>query len=329
MSTGIHSIQNQYHGINAHLHSYWQNMGGWASFHGNHIADLLRAMRASLLPMGYTADLETSVQVRRLDGPTDEPESDITIFDPHPVRPLLPATAKGDDAEVLILTVPEALQELPLSEKEYMAIAIYQLGHRGRNQGAPVAWVELLSPSNKGGSQDAALYREKRSQLIHSGLVFVELDYLHESGATLGRLGSYRIRQRQPADSNAHPYRIAVIDPRPNFDEGKAYVAEFDVDEPIPTLAIPLNGEDQLIFDFDAPYQKTYAETLYGLELVDYTQFPLHFDRYSPVDQARIANRMVAVRQAVQKGVNLENGPLAAAGLTLEEALAMLGLEES
>lgn len=151
---------------------------------------------------------------------------------------------------------------------------------------------------------------------------------MHESGSTLGRLGSYRIRQRQPAASNAHPYRIAVIDPRPTFDEGKAYVAEFDVDEKIPTLMIPLNGNDQLRFDFDPPYQKTYTETLYGLELVDYRQLPLHFDRYSPADQARIANRMVAVLQAVERGEDLEMGPFVAAGLPLAEALVELGLSD-
>lgn len=92
MTTGVRSIRNQYCGINAHLHSYWQSMGGWHSFHGNHITDLLRALRAALLPMGYTADLESSLQVRRLDQPMDEQESDITIFDPHPVRPFLPTT---------------------------------------------------------------------------------------------------------------------------------------------------------------------------------------------------------------------------------------------
>lgn len=109
-----------------------------------------------------------------------------------------------------------------------------------------MAWLELLSPANKGGSQDAALYREKRSQLIHSGLVFVELDYLHESGSTLGGLANYVVRRRQTAQAGAHPYRIAVIDPRPNFDEGKAYIAEFNVDEPLPTLTIPLNGSARL-----------------------------------------------------------------------------------
>ena len=44
MISGVCSVKNQYHGINAHLHSYWQSMGGWHSFHGKHIADLLRAL---------------------------------------------------------------------------------------------------------------------------------------------------------------------------------------------------------------------------------------------------------------------------------------------
>lgn len=329
MTTGIRSIRNQYRGINAHLHSYWQGMGGWHSFHGNHIADLLRTLRAALLPMGYTADLETSLQVRRLDQPLDDPESDVTIFDPHPIRPFLPASQNISDSNLLVLPVPEALQEPPLSENEFAAIAIYKLVHRGRDQGAPVAWVELLSPANKGGSQDAVTYREKRSHLIHSGLVFVELDYLHESGSTLGRLANYLIRRRQPAKANAHPYRIAVIDPRPNFDEGKAYIAEFDVDQPIPTVTIPLNGDDALAFNFDQPYQKTYTETLYGLELVDYRQLPHHFERYSPADQTRIANRMVAVLQAAQGGIDLESGPFAADSLPLAEALAQLELYKS
>lgn len=329
MTTSVRSIRNQYHGINAHLHSYWQSMGGWHSFHGNHIADLLRALRAALLPMGYTADLETSLQVRRLDQPLDDPESDVTIFDPHPVRPFLPASQNIADANLLVLPVSEVLQEPPLSENEFAAIAIYQLVHRGRNQGAPVAWVELLSPANKGGSQDAITYREKRSHLIHSGVVFVELDYLHESGSTLGRLANYFVRRRQSAKADAHPYRIAVIDPRPNFDEGKAYIAEFDVDQPIPTVTIPLNGDDLLAFNFDRPYQKTYIETLYGLELVDYSQLPQHFDRYSPADQARIANRMVVVLHAERDGVDLESGPLPVGTLPLTEALAAIELYQT
>ncbi|MEZ4869054.1 MAG: hypothetical protein R3C14_47470 [Caldilineaceae bacterium] len=58
--------------------------------------------------------------------------------------------------------------------------------------------------------------------------------------------------------------------------------------------------------------------------MVDYSQLPLHFDRYSPADQARIANRMAAVLQAARDGVDLESGPLPAGALSLAEALAAI-----
>ncbi|HEY8602006.1 MAG TPA: hypothetical protein VIL85_26505 [Thermomicrobiales bacterium] len=58
-----HSARNQYVGINPHLHSYWQGRGGWSRFHTNHIADLLRALRPLLLPRGYDADIEPSLQI--------------------------------------------------------------------------------------------------------------------------------------------------------------------------------------------------------------------------------------------------------------------------
>lgn len=87
-----------------------------------------------------------------------------------------------------------------------------------------------------------------------------------------------------------------------------------------------MKAKPTLRFNFDQPYQKTYTETLYGLELVDYHQLPHHFDCYSPTDQARIANRMVAVLQAARDGVNLESGPFAADTLPLTEALAKLAL---
>ncbi|MFN8490597.1 MAG: DUF4058 family protein [Caldilineaceae bacterium] len=324
MMQPIRSIKNQYLGINAHLHSDWQNRGGWNSFHGNHIADLLRLLRVKLLPMGYTAEIEPSLQIRRLDAPDSEPESDITIFDPHPVRPFLETAQFSPPSGVLVLSAPDALREPPLSEKELQGIAVYRIETRGRERGQPVAWLELLSPSNKGGSEDAELYREKRSKILHSGVVFVEIDYLHESGATLGRVANYRIRRNQPALSTAHPYRIAVIDPRPNFAQGQAYINEFDVDTVVPTVMIPLNGEDVLHFDFNVPYQKTFEETLYGLELVDYSQLPLRFERYSPADQARVVNRMLTVMNAVRQGKDLESGPFPVEALPLEEALAQV-----
>jgi len=297
----IQSVKNQYPGINAHLHSYWQAVGGWSRFHTNHITDLMRVIRPLLLPMGYDADVEPSLQIRRIDDakPPQFPESDITIYDLNPTRSAQSRTTPqpAGTAE-LVVPIPDALYGNPLSEKTYSAVKIYQIKPGKLDQGDPVAWIELLSPSNKPGGRDAQEYFDKRLAVIENGIVFIEIDYLHESAPTLHGIPNYRIRRGQMSDKDARAYRIVVIDPRPNLQNGIVRLKEFDVDAPIPAMSIPLSGGDALEFDFGLPYRKTFEETLYGRQLVDYSQLPQNFDRYSEADQTRIARRMLAVIEA-------------------------------
>jgi hypothetical protein len=198
----------------------------------------------------------------------------------------------------------------------------------GGERGEPVAWIELVSPSNKPGSSDFAAYEEKRRLLLRGGVVFVEMDYLHESPPTFEGIAIYSRRRGQPPQPGSHPYRITVIDPRPDVWQGQGRSRQFDVDEPIPPITIPLNGDDVLKFDFNPPYQKTFAEMLYGDE-VDYRQLPANFEAYSPDDQARIVNRMLAVLEAARDGRDLESGPFPASALPLDEALAQFETHRS
>ncbi|MDX1995104.1 MAG: DUF4058 family protein [bacterium] len=324
MAQAVRSIKNQYRGVNAHLHSYWQTMGGWSRFHTHHIADIMRTLRPLLLPLGYDADVETSLQIRRMDEPFDiqHVESDVTIYDIHPVRK--PTPVSSPTVNEVLMPIPQALFGEPLSEKQLSAIKIYQLRPGKNDPGIPVAWIELLSPSNKPGGQDADEYFEKRYALLDSGLVFIEIDYLHEYAPTLKGIPSYRVRRGMVPDPRAHAYRIAILDPRPDLRQGMTASIEFDVDSPIPTVRLPLSGEDHLAFDFGIPYRKSYEETLYGFRLVDYAQFPLHFDRYNDADQARIASRMIAVIRSWKSGQNLESDPLPTEALPVDLALEQL-----
>src|SRR5690554_5633368 len=77
----VRSIKNQYPGINAHLHSYWQGEGGWNNFHNRHIGDLAGLMRQQLLPMGYTAIMEEALQIRRMGDNPQQRRADILIGD--------------------------------------------------------------------------------------------------------------------------------------------------------------------------------------------------------------------------------------------------------
>jgi Protein of unknown function (DUF4058) len=332
MSDPVRSIRNQYLGINAHLHSFWQAVGGWSRFHTNHISDLLRTLRPVLLPMGYDADIEPSLQIRRVDdsGPDLRPESDVTIYDLDPARARLSrhAPSAASVAE-LVLPIPEALFGEPLSEKEYGAIGIYEYAPGKLDRGEPIAWIELLSPSNKPGGRDAREYFDNRLAVLESGLVFIEIDYLHESPSTLRGLPSYRPHRGQPGDDRARAYRIAVIDPRPDLRRGLVHAHEFGVDVPIPTVAIPLSGDDSLPFDFGQPYRKTIEETLYGLQLVNYRELPMNFDHYSREDQRQIVLRMLATVEAGRDGHDLESDPFPTGDMDLDTALARLAAPAS
>jgi len=319
----VKAVKNQYLGINAHLHSYWQTQGGWKEFHTSYIVYLTAALKAKLLPMGYTAGIESSLQIRRLDRPDSEPEADVAIFDPDPDRPFLQREPYTPGATANVIDLAEVL-EYEEEPSEYRAIAIYE-AEAGGEYGEPVAWIEVLSPSNKPGGSHAREYRLKRRKLLDSAIVFVELDYLHESSPTFDKIPRYRpkIRTTQLVNSG-HPYHILVIDPRPMISSGKVHVYQFDVDVPLPSVLIPLNANDILTFDFGIAYHRTLAEEFFAYERVDYTQFPVNFDRYSKDDQERIAARMIAVLEAAKQGIDLETGPFPTQPIALEEALVRI-----
>lgn len=63
----VRSIKNQYVGINAHLHSYWQAHGGWTEFHGYYIRYIALALKPMLLSLGYTAAVEPLLSEKEFD----------------------------------------------------------------------------------------------------------------------------------------------------------------------------------------------------------------------------------------------------------------------
>ena len=314
--TPIHSIKNQYRGVNAHLHSQWQQ-AGWNNFHNPYIGYITADLRKRLLPIGYTAHMESSIQVRRGDEYARYPQSDVTIYDLQPelYRPQMPPAAQSLSG--LVVPLITVIEENPISEKPYQAVIILPRNSTTGQEGEPIAWLEVLSPSNKRRGDDRDTYLAKRADLLDAGIVFVEIDYLHETSPTIAAIPDY-----SRAAERSHPYRILVFDPRPEPREGWASFNEFDVDQPIPEVAIPLSGADVLRFDFGLPYQRLYQEMVYGLESVDYAQLPMNFDRYTPADQARIAARMVAVLRAARAGADLEAAPLPVEPLPLDAALA-------
>ncbi|MCB0125339.1 MAG: DUF4058 family protein [Caldilineaceae bacterium] len=322
----VEAVKNQYVGINAHLHSYWQADGEWHEFHTAYIVYLIAELKRQLRPLGYTAGIESSLQIRRMDEFDSRPESDIGIYDLDPTRVARPPQSMSGgaaNAYDMVLDLPSLIDH-EAEPAEYRAIAIYE-ARETRGRGEPVAWIEILSPANKPGGRHDEEYLRKRDKLFDSALVFVEIDFLHESPPTFRTIPTYYAPKRKPIfDPNAHPYHLIVIDPRPMFTQGKAHLYHFDVEMSIPVVTIPLSGDDVVEVDLQTPYNRTLEATFFTSDFVDYAQLPQHFDRYSPADQQRIANRMVAVLQAAHAGKDLESASLELPTLSLEDALTQI-----
>jgi len=280
----VRSPKNEYRGVNAHLHSHFQNAGGWDGFHTAHITDLARAI-ARALPEGYSVELEQSLQLREFHPDTSErlrrPQPDMTIFQRE--RGSMPAAA-GNLAATLIQPVIETID---LREDQYYAAAVIYQSVDDAALGRPITRIELLSPSNKRG--DGYLtYIEKRSAALRSGLRLVEIDYLHETPSPIKGVPRY------PGDPGAFPYTLSVSDPRPDLATGLTHTYGFSVDQPIPQPPIPLENNDAFEIDVDAVYQFTFAGLPTFSARVDYEQLPASFDRYRAADQDRI--RLVMAR---------------------------------
>jgi Protein of unknown function (DUF4058) len=292
----IQSTKNQFKGVNPHLNSKLQDRtGSFPDFHTMYIATLKQFITLQLRAMGYTALVEKSLQIRRLgeEHTALSPRADVLVFDPEVRRypstqPVMPMGEAAVGTMEVILSLPSILVNEDIDY--YHAIKVYMLNADRQEYGDPVAWIELLSPSNKRG-HDLSIYQEKRENILLAGIVYVEIDYLHETPPTFKGVASYP--DQKP---NAYPFRITVIDPRPKLDEGKAHSWQFGVNMPIPTLAIRLNASDVININFDGVYQKTFEDNVYG-DVVDYSQPPVNFERYSPNDQQLIQQRLTEITE--------------------------------
>lgn len=294
----LHLRQNQYTGINAHLHSSLQNdVDAWGVFHGTHIT-LLAMEIDGLLPPGYIAEPERGLQIKAYHPVTGDEiraerakrrRPDITIYETTPTPASTPTNTIPGNITAPTLEVP-AVESLTLDDEAYlMGIAIRKVEDNAL--GRAVTWFELLSPTNKPGGTGYHQYLEGRENTLRSGIVLVELDYLHQSPPVIGTIPSYPDRE-----AGAYPYHIAVTNPNPNLREGRLRVYGFNVNSPMPVIPIPLAESDEFTLDFGAAYQRTFESLSAFSQRVDYETPPERFDSYTEADQERIQQVMTNVQ---------------------------------
>jgi hypothetical protein len=283
----IRTRENQYRGVNAHLHSFLQNEPGgwWVVFHTAHIA-LLRTAIDLLLPAGYYVLSEKSLQIRGEDlpeGKLSRPRPDVSIFSSGQNQ--LTGTFIADSPFVTVSAL-ETLSE----EDELQSVVIYRVEEEGKL--VPVTRIELLSPSNKPPYGEFRQYLNKRDETIRSEINLVEIDYLHQTPSPLWIIPDYT---RNYPDS--YPYTIAVTDVRESLQQGLTYVYVTNADQLLPTITVPLLNADAVGLNLGSVYDQTFRENrFYGEIAVDYEALPMNFDSYSEDDQARIRAVMERVK---------------------------------
>jgi hypothetical protein len=136
----------------------------------------------------------------------------------------------------------EELAEEELALRKQRRITIY-VQSRPR---LAVTSIELLSPSNKeSGTVGQARYLEKRSSALHGGLHWVEIDLL--------RGGE---RPPIPVRVPASDYLAYVAQATPSGWHHQLYT--WTIREPLPTVPIPLLGDDRAVLDLAACFRETY-----------------------------------------------------------------------
>lgn len=284
---------NPYPGVNAHLNSVLQTRGGgWENFHVEHITTLRRVLDA-LLPENYVAGSEKSLQVNEIGleklrrSSTTRP--DIGVFKLRDHSAIAPQSAVT--APTLTMPLDGQLDE---AEDFLHAVNIYEVS-AGALKGHLVTRIEVLSPGNKPSHDYHDDYMEKRAETLRAGVNLVELDYLHTTHPILSSLPSYR-----DGDADAFPYSILVSYPHQQGKRGRVEFYGVGVDDPLPTILLPLRAPDGVAVDFSDVYHRTYAETRLLQVLVDYAQEPPQFERYRHEDRERIRARMATIVDATE-----------------------------
>jgi hypothetical protein len=287
----IHARSNLYPGVNAHLNSFLQQPGGgWESFHAEHIVDIRRVIAAAL-PPNYYATAEKSLQLSTYDAASltaHVTRPDIGLMQRAPS--VIPSAVGGQSLKP---SASYALAPwLALDEEEaLMSVLIY--AYAGSLPGRLVTRIELLSPGNKPPAADHRPYLARCKRTLRSGVALVEIDYLHQTPPANPALPSYA-----DGDPNAYPYSAAVSIPQPTPLEGHTDYYGWAVTDKLPTLPIPLAGDEHAPLDLALAYQRTYESAGFFDQVVDYAQDPPAFDRYRPADREQIAALLAEIRRA-------------------------------
>lgn len=263
-------FQNPFEGINPLLHEILLTQERWQEFRQVFLTQCLMVLCQQLADTHYTVSLEQTVKIQSMYDSMARYRPDLLIKTKTsdlstPASSLNSATATLAIVDIMDLHDPEP---------EPLSLVI-----RKAEDDIPVAWIELPSPSNKLPFNGYYQYRIKRQIIVEAGIVFIELDFIHNQSPT------FRYLDYSKGEMGAYPFHIAVLIPNPGAEMGVAHVEHFHFMQKIPQLRIPLLGDDTVELNLNDVYQEIYVRGAYAKEIA--RKIP-QLITYHPADREKI-----------------------------------------
>ncbi|MEM6526678.1 MAG: DUF4058 family protein [Chloroflexota bacterium] len=177
------------------------------------------------------------------------------------------------------------IQEIPLPYREMCpCIHIHEVDEWQK----PLVWIELLTPNNKPPHAAFEEYAQARRDLP-AEIVFVEIDYIHSQPTTLGA-PAYA-----DGGEDARPYHVHILDRQCSIEEFHLHY-ESDVMEPLPTIPVPLPGNESVYLDLNLTYNRGFEE-MFNWHFLDYADAADELLGYHAADVEAIAAHVKAAER--------------------------------
>ena len=221
----------------------------WASFHSRLIVALANAIETNL-----SQDYYVEVEVRSYLSEGDESLlvgiPDAVVFtanaaDTPDSKPWpQPTVATVPKPQKVTVPMPETIKERYLEIREVGSDRV-------------ITVIGVLSPKNKRPGQGRTSYENKRLKILSSLTHLVEIDLLR-GGEPMAVIGSSK--------NGTYSILISRSEQRPSAD-----LYSFGLQEAIPSFALPLDSEEQLVIPLQEIFTQVYDQARYGSR-IDYQQ---------------------------------------------------------
>ncbi|MEB3292764.1 MAG: DUF4058 family protein [Synechococcales bacterium] len=212
----------------------------WSEFHSRMIVAIADALDETL-SRDYRVAVEKRVYLDQGDETVLIGIPDVSVIAPQSA--IIASTAVVDVPITVEIPLEEEVQERYLEIREVAT-------------GRVVTVIELLSPKNKRSKVGREAYLQKRRQIMMSQTHLVEIDLLR-GGEALPMTG---------AISSHYRILISTSQKRP-----KAQLYAFNLRQPIPAIAVPLNGDATVLLDLQPLLHRIYDKARFELA-IDYQQ---------------------------------------------------------